>query len=121
MKYLCLAYGDPTKVGALSKKEFEGLVEKAKVHDAELHASGGFVSSMSLEWAAMSIRSKGGKVVATDGPFLETKEQVGGLVIIEARDLNEAVRIASMHAAAHLGGELGWGIELHPIAETCHQ
>jgi len=69
----------------------------------------------------MCIRPRDGKPVVTDGPYVETKEQVGGLVIIEAADLNEAVRIASLHPAAHLGEKLGWGVEIRPIAESCHQ
>jgi hypothetical protein len=51
-----------------------------------------------------------------DGPFLETKEQVGGVFLIEAKDLAEAVAMASKHPAAHLGEGLGWGIELRPVA-----
>ena len=59
--------------------------------------------------------------MVSDGPFVETKERVGGLFLIEARDLNDAIRVASLHPAAHLGEQLGWGIEIRPIAETCHQ
>lgn len=115
MKYLCLAYGDRQKISKLTKEEFAALRAQADVHDAELRASGRLVSARSLEWDAVSIRPRGGKTVVTDGPFLETKEQVGGLVVIEGRDLNDAVRVASLHPAAHEGGDLGWGIEIHPI------
>ena len=121
MKYLCLAYGDREKVQALSKEDFEALRAKCGVYDEELRKSGHFVESRSLEWDAMTLRPRGGKTVTTDGPFAETKEQIGGLVVIEARDLNEAVRVASMHPAAHLGEHLGWGIEIRPIADGCHQ
>jgi hypothetical protein len=51
----------------------------------------------------------------TDGPFTETKEQVGAFFLIEAQDLNEATRVASHHPAAHLGEQVGWGIEVRPI------
>jgi hypothetical protein len=121
MKYLCLAYGDREKMEALSKDEFEALVAKCRVYDEELRKSGHFVSSESLGWATMSIRPRNGKPVTTDGPFVETREQVGGLIIIECRDLNEAVRVASMHPAAHLGETLGWGIDVRPIDDGCHQ
>ena len=121
MKYLCLAYGDQKKMEGLTKAEFEDLVAQCKVHDEELHRSGHFVSANSLEWATATIRSRDGKVVVTDGPFVETKEKVGGLIIIEARDLNEAIRIASLHPAAHLGEGQGWAIEVRPIADGCHQ
>ena len=118
MKYLCLAYGDQKKMEALSKAEFERLVAKCRVHDEELRRSGHHVQGESLEWGVTTIRAKNGKVVVTDGPFVETRETVGGLVVIEARDLNEAIRVASMHPAAHLGEDLGWAIELRPISPT---
>ena len=121
MKYLCLAYGDQRKMEALTKAEFEALLAQCRVHDEELRKSGHYVSGEGLEWAAMSLRPRNGKTVTTDGPFVESKETVGGVVIIEARDLNEAVRVASMHPAAHLGEKLGWGIEVRPFSETCHQ
>ena len=121
MKYLCLAYGDQAKMSKLTKPEFESLVAKCKEHDAELQRSGHLVSAQSLEWDVASLRARDGKTVVTDGPFVETREVVGGLIIIEARDLNEAIRIASLHPAAHLGEQLGWGIEIRPIADGCHQ
>lgn len=121
MKYLCLAYGDPDKMKALTKAEFEALVARCKLHDAELRKSGHLLQAESLEWGGACIRPRGGKPVVTDGPFVETKEQVGGLVVIEARDLNEAIRVASLHPAAHLGEHLGWSIEIRPIADGCHQ
>ena len=65
--------------------------------------------------------SRGGEPVFSDGPFVESKEKVGGLFIIEARDLNEAIRIASMHPGARLGEERGWAVEVRPIADGCHQ
>lgn len=121
MKYLCLAYGNEEHMQALSKEEFEQLVEKCKVHDQELHSTGKVLMTESLEWATTTIRSRNGKVVVTDGPYIESKEKAGGLFIIEARDLNEAIRIASLHPAAHLGEAQGWAIEVRPIADGCHQ
>jgi len=121
MKYLCLLYGDRKKMEALTKGEFEDLVSRCQAHDAELKQSGHLVMVESLEWEAATLRPRSGKVDTTDGPFAETKEQVGSILIIEARDLNEAVRVASLHPAAHLGEHLGWGIEVRPIADGCHQ
>lgn len=121
MRYLCLAYGDRRKMEALSKEQFEALVAKCRVHDEELRRSGHHVFSESLEWDVASIRPGKGKPVVTDGPFVETKETVGGLFVIEARDMNEALRVASLHPAAHLGEGFGWGIEVRPIAAGCHQ
>ena len=121
MKYLCLAYGDRKKMEALSKPEFDALVGECRAHDEELRKSGHLVLVESLEWATKTVRSRNGKVVTTDGPFVETKEQVGAIFVIEAGDLNEAVRVASMHPAAHLGEHVGWGIEVRPITDSCHQ
>jgi len=116
MKYLCLAYGDRAKMEALSKDEMDAIGRECQPHMEELHKSGHVISDEGLRWETMSIRPRNGKVSVTDGPFVETKEQVGGVFIIEARDLNEAILVASKHPAAHVGEQLGWGIEVRPIA-----
>ena len=121
MKYLCLLYGNQEEMARLSKGEFEALVARCKVHDEELRKTGQVVLVESLEWATTTIRSRHGKVVVTDGPFVETKEKVGSVLILEARDLNDAIRVASMHPAAHLGERQGWAVEVRPIADGCHQ
>lgn len=121
MKYLCLLYGNQEKVSQLSKEEFAGLVEKCKAHDAELHRTGAVRMVESLEWDVTTVCPKDGKPTVIDGPFVETRDVVGSVLIIEARDLNEAIRIASLHPAANMGEGLGWGIEIRPIASGCHQ
>jgi hypothetical protein len=68
-----------------------------------------------------TVRARDGKPVVTDGPFVETRDVVASFLLIEARDLNDAIRIASLHPAANLGEELGWGIEIRPLAAACHQ
>lgn len=120
MKYLCLAYGEQQQMETLTRQQFEALVARCAAHDAELKASGHLVLSQSLEWGGACIRPRGGKPVVTDGPYVEAKEQVGGMFVIEAADLDEAIRVASLHPAAHLGEGLGWGIEIRPIADGCH-
>jgi hypothetical protein len=121
MKYLCLAYGDQKKMERLTKEQFAELLERCQAYDAELKATGQLVQSASLEWDYVALRPNGAKPIVSDGPFVETKEKVGGLVIIEARDLNDAIRVASLHPAARMGEKLGWWIELRPLADTCHQ
>ncbi len=121
MKYLCLLYGNQEKVSALSKEEFASLVESCKAYDAELQRTGAVRTVESLEWDVTTVRARGGKPTVVDGPFVETRDVVGSFMVIEARDLNEAIRIASLHPAANLGEDLGWGIEIRPIAEGCHQ
>lgn len=121
MKYLVLAYGDQQKMAALSKPEFEALVAKCGPMDQELRATGQVRMTESLEWATTTIRTRNGQQVVTDGSFVATGEKIGAVLIIEARDLNEAIRIASMHPGARLGEERGWAVEIRPIASGCHQ
>jgi hypothetical protein len=117
MKYLCLAYYDQTRFDALSKSEVDAIVGQCGPHDDALRDSGRLLASGCLQSAdaSIAVRPRNGKVSITDGPFTETKEQVGGFFIIEARDLNEAIEIASKHPAAHLGEQVGWGIEVRPM------
>ncbi len=121
MKYLCLLYGNQEKMSKLSKDEFASLVETCKSHDAELQRTGAVREVHPLEWDVTTVRARAGKPTVVDGPFVETRDTVGSFLVIEARDLNDAIRIASLHPAANLGEELGWGIEIRPIAEGCHQ
>jgi len=116
MKYLCLAYGDRAKMEALSKAEMEQIARECQPFMEDLHRSGRVITDEGLRWETTSIRPRDGQVSVTDGPFVETKEQVGGVFVIEARDLNEAILVASKHPAAHVGERLGWGIEVRPIA-----
>ena len=112
MKYLCLAYYDEKKFETLSKAEVEALVSQCPPHDASLRSSGHLVTQASLgpTRSSTTIRPRNGKPSVTDGPFAETKEQVGGFFIIEARDLNEAIAIAARIPGARLGA-----IEVRPI------
>jgi hypothetical protein len=120
VKYLCLAYYDPKVWAGMSKAEIDALVSKCGPFDQSLQASGRMemVASLGEPSAAASLRPKNGKTTMTDGPFVETKEQVGSFFIIEARDLNEAIQIASKHPAANIGEQAGWGVEVRAI-EFC--
>jgi hypothetical protein len=117
MKYLCLACYDAKAFEALSASEVEAIVSKCPPHDQALRASGHLVvhASLGSPRERTAVRPRHGRPTVTDGPFAETKEQVGGFFIIEARDLNEAIRVASLHPAAHLGERVGWGVEVRPI------
>jgi hypothetical protein len=117
MKYLCLAYGDERKIDALTQPELDAILTRCRAYDEELRKTGALVVHASLQptRSTTCVRPRNGRVSITDGPFLEAKEQVGGFFIIEARDLNEAILVAQKHPAAHLGEQLGWGIEVRPI------
>lgn len=117
MKYLCLAYYDEKKAEALSKEDWDEIGKQCQPLDDVLRKSGHLIAHGSLQPPRMStiVRPRNGKVSVTDGPFVETKEQVGGFFIIDARDLNEAIRIASNHPAGQLNEHLGWGVEVRPM------
>lgn len=116
MKYLCLAYYDEQKFSALTQSELDALVAQCHSRDEVLRSSGNLllVASLAATRSSTSVRPKNGKPIVTDGPYAETKEQLGGFFIIEATDLNEAIRVASKHPAAQLGEHVGWGIEVRP-------
>jgi hypothetical protein len=117
MKFLCLAYYNEKKFDALPKEEVGAIVRECQAHDEALRKSGHLIAVASLAppRTTTSVRPRNGKPSVTDGPFAETKEQIGAFFIIEARDLNEATEVASQHPAAHLGEHVGWGIEVRPI------
>jgi hypothetical protein len=117
MKYLCLAYYDPAKMGAMAPDELKAMVSQCAPRDAQLKATGKLVLSASLQGpeGRISMRPTGAKPRITDGPYAEAKELVGGFFIIEAADRDEAIHVASLHPAATLGEQAGWGIELFPV------
>lgn len=114
MQYLCLAYQDERQLAALSESEYDALVAETLDYRDELRRGGQLVAADAVELAsaAMSIRIRGQMAYITDGPFVETKAQLGGYLLIEARDLNEAIRVATRFPLARLGG-----VEVRPVRE----
>jgi hypothetical protein len=114
MKYLCLAYEEENKLNALSKSEWGVLRGETLAYVNELRKNGYMISAEALQSArtASTVRVRNGKVSITDGPFAETKEQLGGFFLINAQSLNEAIRVASKWPSARLGS-----IEVRPIEE----
>ena len=112
MKYICLAYEEEEKINALSKPEWDALREETLSYLEELRKRGHIIAAEALLSVRNSatVRVRSGKVSLTDGPFSETKEQLGGFFLINARDLNEAVQIASKWPSARIGS-----IEVRPI------
>lgn len=117
MKYLCLAYFDQVKFDALSEEQLAELEAQCPAWDERLRASGALImqGSLGLPASAASIRPWQGKPSMSDGPFIETKEQIGGMFIIECKSLADALLVASNHPAARLGEAVGWGLEVRPI------
>lgn len=114
MKYACLVYDDGNSDDPLPEAEMEKLGHDSHAYHDELRAAGVLVSVAGLEpvTSSTTVRRNNGKVIVSDGPFAETKEQLGGLLIIEARDLNDAIRIASNHPACRYDT-----MEIRPVRE----
>lgn len=117
MKYLGLAYFTPEKFAALAPDDVKAIVSQCPALDEKMRATGKVLVSASLgdleNWR--TLRPRNGKTQITDGPYIESKEVVGGLFIIEADDHDEALRIASMHPAAQIGEAGEWAVELIPM------
>src|SRR5262249_6638568 len=113
MRYACLIYFDPQVVFNQSP-ESNAVLAEAGPFDERLKSTGQLVMGLPLQLPkeAMTVRVRDGKMSATDGPFMETKEVLGGLVLVEARDLNEAVRIAAQSPFARVGA-----IEVRPLVD----
>lgn len=114
MQYLCLVYHEEKKLEALTDDELAATVTDCIGWVQELARGGHHVASAGLQCVrtATTVRNRNGKVTITDGPFAETKEFLGGFTLIDARDLNEAIQIASKHPAARVGT-----VEVRPLLE----
>jgi hypothetical protein len=117
MKFLFAIYHDESMLDAMPEGEMQALVDAALEYDDEIRRSGHYIVSNALERArtARILRVRGGKVSTTDGPFVETKEQLGGFFLIEAKDMDEACAVASRFPPARVGT-----IEVRPVHELRH-
>ena len=114
MKYICLVYLVEKDMNAMTKTEADACTEESLAYDESLRRAGHFLVAHALQpvEAATTIRVRNGKLSTTDGPFAETKEQLGGFILIEARDLNDAIQVAAKIPMARRGT-----IEVRPIKE----
>lgn len=112
MKYLCMVFYDEKNLNALSATELQVLDDESLAYDETLRKRGHLIAAQALEsvQAATTVRVRNGKVSVTDGPFAETNEQIGGFILIEAQDLNEAIQLAAKMPPIRLGG-----VEVRPI------
>jgi len=116
MKYICLGYIEPNKFESMPEAERNALVDACFSYDDELKAKGHFAGGEGLQGpqTAATLRWVEGKVAVTDGPYAETKEQLGGILILEARDLNHAIQIMSKHPGVQAGP-----FEIRPAQDLC--
>ena len=114
MRYLCLIYDEEKKLGSMGKAESDAFMGEYFAFTESIKKSGHYIAGEALQpvATATTLRIRNGKLSTTDGPFAETKEQLGGFYAIEARDLNEAIQIASRIPSAKLGS-----IEVRPIVD----
>jgi hypothetical protein len=105
MKYICLGYLDETKWETMSESEQNDLIDECFAYDDVLRENGHFVGGEALQSArnAITLRWKNGKAAVTDGPYAETKEMLGGILVLEARDLNHAIQLMSKHPGVKAG------------------
>lgn len=118
MKYLCMIYEDETLWQTMPKAEADKLYAEYSAFKDGITKSGHLVGCNPLQptHTAITVRVRNGKVSTTDGPFAETKEQLGGYFLIEARDLNDAVQVAARIPGARTGS-----IEVRPVMELDRQ
>jgi len=114
MKYICLGYMDPKKWETMSEGERNAFIDECFAYDDVLRKNGHFVGGEALQGPqnATTLRFQNGKVSVTDGPYAETKEQLGGILILEAKDLNHAILLMSKHP-----GVRGGSFEIRPTED----
>jgi hypothetical protein len=105
VKYICLICIDEKKLEALSSAQMQQLMKDSVDYDTALAKRGGYLAAAALKpvETATTVRFKNGRATVTDGPFAETKEQVGGFILIDAANLDEAIEIAAKIPALRLG------------------
>jgi hypothetical protein len=114
MKYICLGYLEDKKWDTMSDSERNAMVDECFAYDDVLRKNGHFAGGEGLQspQEAKTLRWKNGKVLVTDGPYAETKEQLGGILVLEARDLNHAIELMSKHPGVKAGP-----FEIRPAAD----
>lgn len=121
MKYVCFGYLDTEKWGGATEAQMNVMVDKCFAYDETLQKNKNWVYGEGLQGpeATVNLQFKNGKVTVTDGPYAETKELLGGLLIIEARDLNHAVQLISNHPGVEMGRwEIRPAQDLTPMIEA---
>jgi hypothetical protein len=118
MRYLCLIYENEKQTAAMSKSEGEAFMREYFAFTEAIKKSGHHLGGEALQpvHTATTVRVRNGKISTTDGPFVETKEQLGGFYLINARDLNDAIQVAARIPSVRLGS-----IEVRPIMEFDQQ
>jgi len=114
MKFVCLGYIEENKFEGMTEAQQSAMVDECFTYDDELRRNGNFAGGEGLQppFTAATLRFKDGKVSVTDGPYAETKEQIGGILILEARDMKHAIELMSKHPGVKAGP-----FEIRPAAD----
>ena len=114
MRYLCVIYDEEAKLGTMSKEEGDAFMGEYFAFTDDIKKSGHYLAGEALQpvATATTVRVRNGKLSTTDGPFAETKEQLGGYYLINARDLNEALQVAARIPSIRTGT-----IEVRPVVD----
>jgi hypothetical protein len=118
MKYVCLGFIDQAKFAEIPEEVAQKMMEECFAYDDVLRRGGHFLGGEALDSAqnAVTLRMKNGQVEVTDGPFIETKENLGGILLLEARDLNHAIALMSKHPGVGMGP-----FEIRPAHEAINR
>ena len=118
MKYVCLGFFDETKFAEIPQADALRMMDECFAYDDELRRGGHFLGGEALDSArnAVTLRMKDGKVEITDGPYAETKEVLGGILLLEARDMNHAISLMSKHPGVRIGP-----FEIRPADEAINR
>jgi hypothetical protein len=119
MKFICLGFHDEAKFAQMPQADAQRMMDVCFAYDDELRRGGHFLGGEALEFArhAVTLQARNGKVEVTDGPFAETKEMLGGILLLEARDLQHAIALMSKHPAVKMGNIF----EIRPANEVVNQ
>ena len=115
MKYLCFGYYNKSKVDGMPASERNAMFDACFEYDDHLRANGNWGGGVALQGpeTALTLSRQNGKVTTTDGPYAETKEQLGGILVLEARDMNHAVQLIGQHPALTYGNTF----EIRPVGD----
>ena len=120
MKYVCLGYIEEGKWESIPEKQQQAIVKECMAYDEVLRRGGHMLGGECLESArnAVTLRWRDGRVLTTDGPFTETKEQLGGILFLEAADLNQAIQLMAKHPGVRMGPFVIRATQEHPACEA---
>jgi hypothetical protein len=115
VKYLCFGYYNKSKVDGMPASERNAMFDACFEYDDHLRANGNWGGGEALQGpeTALTLSRQNGKVTTTDGPYAETKEQLGGILVLEARDMNHAVQLIGQHPALTYGNTF----EIRPVGD----